>query len=95
MENEMVKESIANEAVQEVATQVAAPSKGNGLKNVAIVGGIMALGALAWELGVKPVGRKIGSAIRKAKDRRKEKAAETGDENTEDMDDPEKEYPIG
>lgn len=93
MENEMMNEVITTEAAQEITTQVAAPSKGSGLKNVAIVGGIMTLGALAWEFGVKPVGRKIGSAIKKAKDKRKEKTAEA-DDNTEDMDDLEEEYPI-
>lgn len=80
MENEMMNEVITTEAAQEITTQVAAPSKNSSLKNVAIVGGIMTLGALAWEFGVKPVGRKVKNAIKKAKDKRKEKPVEDEDE---------------
>lgn len=92
MENEMLNEVIVNEAAQDITTQVAAPSGNNGLKNVAIVGGIMTLGALAWEFGVKPIGRKVKNAFKKAKDEREEEPAENEDEL--DIDDPEKDYPI-
>jgi len=92
MENEMMNEVITNEAAQEITTQVAVPSKNNGLKNVAIVGGIMALGALAWEFGAKPIGRKVKNAVKKAKDKRKDKPAKCDDES--DIDDPDEVYPI-
>lgn len=91
MENEMMNEVIETSAAQEITTQVAAPSKGNGLKNVAIVGGIMTLGALAWEFGVKPIVRKMKSAVKKAKDKHKEKPVEADDESIDDL---EEDYPI-
>lgn len=94
MENEMMNEIITTEAAQEITTQIVTPSKGNGLKSVAIVGGIMALGALAWEFGVKPIGRNVGNAIKKAKDSRKRKSAAADGDNTEDVIDLEEDYPI-
>lgn len=65
--NEMMNEVITTEAMEEITTQVAAPSNGNGLKNLAIIGGIMTLGAVAWEFAVKPVGRKVKASIHKAR----------------------------
>lgn len=76
MENEMMNEVVTTEAMEEITTQVAAPSKGYGLKNLAIVGSIMTLGAVAWEFAVKPIGRKVKTGIRKASAKHKAKAAQ-------------------
>lgn len=65
--NEMMNEVITTEAMEEITTQAASPSNGNGLKNLAIIGGIMTLGAVAWEFAVKPVGRKVKASIHKAR----------------------------
>lgn len=64
MENEMLNE-VVSEATELAATQQSKPSKSGDLKNIAIIGGVMTLGALAWEFGIKPIGRKVGEAIKK------------------------------
>lgn len=92
MENVMTNDVIVTEAAQDIVEQVAKPSGNNGLKNVAIVGGIMTLGAMAWEFAVKPIGRKVKTAIKKARDKRKGESAEGYDESN--IDDPDEIYPI-
>lgn len=81
--NEMMNEVITTEAMEEITTQVAAPSNGNGLKNLAIIGGIMTLGAVAWEFAVKPVGRKVKASIHKA--RTKKSVKQQPQEEPEDV----------
>jgi len=81
----MMNEVITTEAVEEVTTQMAAPSGNSGLKNLAIVGGIMTLGAVAWEFAVKPIGRKVKAGVQKACEKQKNKKKPQPVEDTEDV----------
>lgn len=94
MENEMMDNVLATVAAEELTTKVDMPSENNGWKNVAIVGGIMTLGALAWEFGVKPIGCGVVKTIRKVKNKRKEKPAVQASDSETDIDDPEELFPI-
>ncbi len=78
MENNEMMSIATTEAAVEVAEQVATvPAKDHsGLKNAAIVGGIMTLGAITWEFGVKPIGRKLKGAWAGRKEKQKAKKAE-------------------
>lgn len=96
--NEMMTGIITTDAVTEVTEQVAPAAVKNhsGLKNAAIVGGIMALGALSWEFGVKPIARKAKNTWVSHKSKKMKKTYHTHlDTVPVDIDvDPEKQYPI-
>lgn len=74
MENMEVNDIITTEAIEEITEAV--PTGNSGLKNVAKIGAIGAASIAAWELAVKPIGRKIKGLIIKKKAARKTKKAE-------------------
>lgn len=78
---------VANEAVDEVSEVVAdaIPANNSGWKTAAKVGGTMVLGAVLWEKAVKPIGRKVKSALVKAKQKKAAKAPKTEEVPLEDM----------
>lgn len=80
--NALVESNAAEELVEKVAES--ASSEHAGLKVAALVGGSMALGAVLWERVVKPVGRKLKSAVKKAK--AKKHKSETDEAEGIDMD---------
>lgn len=96
--NEMMTGIITTDTVTEVTEQVAPAAAKNhsGLKNAAIVGGIMGLGAVAWEFGVKPIARKVKTALanRKSKKAKTDNDTNKNDEPVVIDADPEKQYPI-
>lgn len=65
---------ITTEAVEEIVDKV--PTGKSGLKTVAKVGLIGAAGIAAWELAVKPLGRKVKGLISKKKAAKKAKKPE-------------------
>lgn len=90
MENNEMMNIVTTEAV-EVAEQAATVStkNHNGLKNAAIIGGIMTLGAITWEFGFKPIGHKLKDMWAGHKERQKAKKAEikTKQDIIEDVED--------
>lgn len=96
--NETMTGTITTDAVTEVTEQVAPAATKNhgGLKNAAIVGGIMTLGVLSWEFGVKPIARKAKNTWANHKSKKAKKANDTNKKNepVEIDADPEKQYPI-
>lgn len=91
MENKETTNAIVPvEAAAEIPKQ-----KNNGLIYAAIIGVNIALGALAWECGVKPIGRRIKDAWCTAKENRKLKKAERdSDDETNVVDDVDYQFPI-
>lgn len=95
--NEMMTGIITTDVVTEVTEQVAPAATKNhgGLKHAAIVGGIMTLGALSWEFGVKPIVRKAKNTWTNHKSKKVKKTYHTHLDTVPEIDaDPEKQYPI-
>lgn len=73
MVNEAIGEVMTDSAVDAVVTELpeaAASSSGSGLVNVAVVGGLMAAGAVAWEFALKPAAKKVKAGWNKLKEKR-------------------------
>ena len=82
MENMETNDIITTEAIEEITEAV--PTGKNGMKTVAKVGVIGAASVAAWEFAVKPLCRKIKTAIAK-KATKKAKKTEADDEDIENM----------
>lgn len=83
MENMEVNDIITTEAIEEITEAV--PTGNSGLKNVAKIGVIGAASIAAWELALKPLGRKVkGLIIKKKRSRKIEKIA-NGEVDLDDM----------
>lgn len=96
--NETMNAIVPAEVVTEVAEQATASTqKNSGLRNAAIVGGIMTLGVLAWEFGIKPAGRKARTAWHAVKGKKKKSSARNTSKPAEEaivVDDVEEQFPI-
>lgn len=89
MENMETNDIITTEAIEEITEAV--PASKNGLKTVAKVGVIGAASVAAWEFLVKPICRRVKTAVAGRKAARKAKKTEVEDdiENMEIDDIPE------
>lgn len=84
MENTELNEVITAETAENIAEAI--PTGESGMKSSTVIGLSMAAGAMLWELGIKPVGKKAIAWIAAKKAARKNKAKS---EDTEESVDPE------
>lgn len=84
MENmEMVNEVVSNDAVENLTEAVV--SNGNAMKTGLVIGGAMVAGAVLWDHVVKPVGKRVRTALLKRKAAKAKKPVKA-DSNTTNVD---------
>jgi hypothetical protein len=78
MENTELNEVVTTEAAENIAEAI--PNGESGMKSSTVIGLSMAAGAMLWELGIKPVGKKALAWIAAKRATRKNKAKGDTDE---------------
>lgn len=84
MENMETNDIITTEAIEEI-TEAVSTNK-SSLKTVALAGVIGAVSITAWELAIKPLGRKVKGLIDKRKAARKPKKTDEDEIDLDDID---------